>query len=88
MFANDTARLAVNFYNFYGDLIIPQDVKLTIYDTDHAVIETVTSDIMENGRGNFFYDYTAPNHSFIFEFSGIHSTKTVLSRKLVEVKFN
>lgn len=88
MFANDTARLAVNFYNFYGELIIPQDVKLTIYSTDHAVIETVTSDIMGNGRGNYFYDYTAPTHDFIFEFSGNHSTKPILARQLVKVKFN
>ncbi|MCJ7841771.1 hypothetical protein MUB24_12850 [Lederbergia sp. NSJ-179] len=88
MYAKDTVRLCVEFKDFDGNPINPENVKLTIYDTNQAVIEKITDGIVDNETGQYFYDYIAADSDFIFEFSGFYFDKPVLSRQLVQVKFN
>lgn len=87
MIANDTVRLVVEFKDFKGNTIFPNDVKLKIYDTQHKLIETITEGIIKQNN-QYYYDYTATDSDFIFEFSGFYNDKIVLSRQLVKVKFS
>ncbi len=86
MIANDTVRLIVEFKDFNGNTIVPENVSLKIYDTKQNLIETVTDNIVHDST-KYYYDYTATDSDFIFEFSGFYNNKTVLSRQLVTVKF-
>lgn len=88
MYAHDTVRLVVQFRDFEGIAINPDDVKLTIYDTEQEVIEEITTGIVVGEGDSHYYDYVAPEHDFIFEFSGVYFNKPVLARQLVQVKFN
>lgn len=88
MYTNDTVRLCVQFRDFEGKPINPENVKLTIYDINQAVIEEITEEIVDLADGKYHYDYIATNSDFIFEFSGFYFDKPVLSRQLVRVKFN
>ena len=85
-FFKDTIRLIVQFRDFDGHSITPENVKLTIYDTKQVVIEEITIDIgqIEN---RFYFDYVIPEHDFIYEFSGVHLEKPVLARQHVHTKF-
>lgn len=87
MFVNDTVRLVAQFRDFNGNAINPDNVKLTIYNKQQEIIETITEGITDNTQGNFHYNYVATNSDFIFEFSGFFNSKPVLSRQLVQVKF-
>lgn len=86
MIANDTVRLIVEFKDFNGNTIVPENVSLKIYDTKQVLIETITDGITQLNN-QYYYDYTATDSDFIFEFSGFYNNKTVLSRQLVTVKF-
>ena len=88
MIKNDTARLVVQFRDFNGNAITPDNVKLTIYDKQENIIKTITEGIIDLAQGNYFYDYEATDSDFIFEFSGFYFEKPVLARQLVQVKFN
>lgn len=88
MYTKDTVRLVVQFRDFSGNSIVPEDIKLVVYDSKQEILEKVTVGITDNGNGNYYYDYVAPDSDFIFEFSGIYNNKPVLSRQLIQVKFN
>ncbi|MDJ0331729.1 hypothetical protein [Planococcus sp. S3-L1] len=88
MIKNDTARLNVQFRDVNGNAITPDNVVLKIYDKQENLIETITEGIIDLSQGNYFYDYTATNSDFIFEYHGYHFSKPVLARQLVQVKFN
>lgn len=87
MFQKDTVRLVVQFRDFVGNNIVPDNVKLTIYNTDKTVIEEITEGIIDNSNGNFHFDYVAPEHDFIFEFSGVYGNKPVLARQEIKTEF-
>lgn len=87
MFTKDTVRLVVQFKDFNGTAINPDNVKLTIYDKQEEIIEEITDEIIDLSQGNYHYDYVAPEHDFIFEFSGVYNNKSVLARQLVQTKF-
>ncbi|MGE6488933.1 hypothetical protein [Paenisporosarcina sp. NPDC076898] len=88
MFSNDTVRLKVKFRDFDGQAIEPSDVTLTTYKLNKEVIETITQEsLIKEDIGCFFYDYTVGAEDFIFEFSGLHNNKSVLSRDQVQIKF-
>lgn len=87
MFTKDTARLVVNFKDFDGNSIKPNDVTLTIYDEMEEVLETITENIVEVQDG-YHYDYVLPEHSFTFEFKGMYNDYPVLARQFVKTKFN
>lgn len=88
MYSKDTARLSVQFRDFDGYIVIPENVKLAIYDTQGTLKETFTEGIVDSLDGSFYYDYTATDSDFIFEYLGYHFSKPVLARQLVQVKFN
>jgi hypothetical protein len=86
---NDTVRLLVFFKDFDGNVIVPTDVKLTIYNKEETIIETITDGIINLSQGKYQYDYTDTTGSdFIFEFSGVFNSKPVLARQEINVKFN
>lgn len=87
MLKGDTARLCVTFKDFDGNIIVPEDVKLTIYDKNKLEELVITEGIISLDSGSYFYDYTAES-DFIFEFSGIYFSKPVLARQEVSIKFN
>lgn len=87
MLKGDTARLCVQFRDFNGNAINPEEVKLMIYDTNELLTETITEGIVDLSQGNYFYDYTADS-DFIYEFSGIYFGNPVIARQAVQVKFN
>lgn len=87
MFTKDTVRLVVQFRDFVGKAIEPTNVKLTIYDNSEVLLEEITLDIIDIGNGSYQYDYVAPEHDFIYEFSGVYQNKPVLARQLVQTKF-
>lgn len=88
MFSNDTVRLKVKFRDFDGQAIEPSDITLTIYKLNKEVITTITQDsLTKEGTGCFFYDFTVGTENFIYEFSGLHNDKSVLSRDQVQIKF-
>lgn len=87
MIANDTIRLVVEFKDFNGRTINPDNVTLKIYDKKKNLIEEITENIKHDGI-KYYYDYTATDSDFIFEFSGFYNDKIVLSRQLVKVQFN
>lgn len=88
MYQGDSVRLKVKFKSFTGQPINPVDVKLIIYDNQKNIIETIT-DLVQEGTGQFYYDYVPANelNEFIFEFVGSYQNKPILSRGKVEVKF-
>lgn len=88
MYQGDSCRLKVKFKSFTGQPINPVDVKLIIYDNKKNIIETIT-DLVQEGTGQFYFDYIpAPElNEFIFEFVGSYNSKPILSRGKVEVKF-
>lgn len=101
MLRGDTVRLVVEFKDFDGKTIHPENVTLKIYDTKQKLIETITDNIQQDGtkyyydytatdqdNNKYYYDHTAADSDFIFEFSGFYNDKIVLSRQLVKVKFN
>lgn len=87
MIKNDTARLNVQFRDVNGNAITPENVVLKIYDKQENLTETITEGIVDLSQGNYFYDYTATDSDFIFEFSGFYFEKPVLARQLIQVKF-
>lgn len=87
MIANDTIRLVVEFKDFNGRTINPDNVTLKIYDKKKNLIEEITENIKQDGT-KYYYDYTTTDSDFIFEFSGFYNDKIVLSRQLVKVQFN
>lgn len=87
MYTKDTVRLVVQFRDFDGKSINPDDVKLTIYDLDEQVIEEITDGIIDNGQGNYHYDFITTDSDFIYEFSSFYFEKPVLAREKVQVKF-
>lgn len=88
MFKNDTVRLKVKFRDFDGNVINPTEIKLVIYNKQEEVVQTITDGIVDLTQGNYQYDYTDTTGSdFIFEFSGVFNSKSVLARQVVEIKF-
>lgn len=87
MFSKDTARLVVNFKDFDGNSIKPEDVTLTIYNEMEEIVETITENIVEVIDG-YYFDYVLPEHDFTFEFKGTFNEFPVLARQLVKTKFN
>ncbi|HJF32208.1 MAG TPA: hypothetical protein K8V56_10620 [Sporosarcina psychrophila] len=85
-FSKDTIRLVVQFKDFNGISIVPQDIKLVIYDTKKEILETITTNIIQES-GSFYHDYETPDKDFIFEYSGFFNMKKVLARQKVMVKF-
>ncbi|WP_342598805.1 hypothetical protein MHB48_15215 [Psychrobacillus sp. FSL H8-0483] len=89
MFAKDTILLVVQFRDYNGNKVTPNDVKLTIYDKQETPIEEITFGLATDGLGKFEYEYTDTTGSdFIFEFSGVFNEKPILARQEVNVKFN
>ena len=82
----DTIRLIVQFRDFDGHSVTPENVKLTIYNVKQEIVEEITLNI-EAYRDTFFYDYEIPEHDFIYEFSGVHLEKPILARQHVQTKF-
>lgn len=82
----DTIRLVVQFRDFDGRSVSPQNVKLTIYDDKQQLLETISTNI-EINNNTYFYDYVVPEHDFIYEFSGAHKGKPILARQSVNTKF-
>lgn len=90
MIQGDTIQLRVNFKNFKGNLIDPENVKLTIYKSDKTQIEQIAiTDSDKESVGVYFYDYTPASelNEFIFEFAGSYISKPILARGRVELKF-
>lgn len=86
MYQGDTVRLKVNFKSFTGQAVNPVNPTLTIYKTDQTVVETIT-DLVNEGTGQYYYDYVPELSEFIFEFSGQYNDKPILVREKVETKF-
>lgn len=91
-FVGDTVRLRVQFKTFTGQLVSPNDIKLTIYDKQNNRIEEIPiTDSDKENIGVYFYDYIIPDDIldyFIFEFGGLQNDKPILARGKVNVKFN
>lgn len=82
----DTIRLVVQFRDFDGHSVTPENVKLTIYNVKQEIVETISTNI-EINNNTYFYDYVVPEHDFIYEFSGTHKGKPILARQSVNTKF-
>ncbi|EFV79046.1 hypothetical protein HMPREF1013_00675 [Bacillus sp. 2_A_57_CT2] len=90
MIQGDTIQLRVNFKNFKGELVDPDNVKLTIYKSDKTQIEQIAiTDSDKESVGIYFYDYTPASelNEIIFEFAGSYNSKPILARGKVELKF-
>ncbi|MGV3266205.1 hypothetical protein [Cytobacillus pseudoceanisediminis] len=90
MIQGDTIQLRVNFKSLKGNLIDPDNVKLTIYKSDKTQIEQIAiTDSDKESVGVYFYDYTPASelNEFIFEFAGSYNSKPILARGKVELKF-
>lgn len=90
MYSGDTIQLRVNFKEFNGDEVDPEDVTLIIYDMQRQKIEQFKlDDTNRQGEGVYFYNYTANSNlpEFIFEFSGVYDDYKILARDVVKVKF-
>lgn len=87
----DTVRLEVRFMDFDGISVEPEDVTLNIYNEDNVALESIllTSD-NRTDIGEYYYDYVIPyamNDYIIYEFSGIHRGRPILSRDKIHVDF-
>lgn len=85
-FQKDTIRLIVQFKDFNGKTIVPDDVKLTIYKEDESLIETISTNITKLSD-KYYHDYIVPEYNFIFEYSGVYQELPVIARRKVETKF-
>jgi len=84
-FVGDTVRLKVKFRTFNGNAVDPLDVNLRVLDGDnYQEVETVA--ITNDNKvdvGVYEYDYVIPygeSDTLIYEFSGTHNNKPILSR--------
>ncbi|UUV45950.1 hypothetical protein [Bacillus phage vB_BanS-Thrax1] len=58
----DTVRFQCTFYNFEGEKIDPQMVKVVIYDQKYKIVaEHMITSENKKGVGEYFYDYTTPS---------------------------
>lgn len=88
IYKGDTVRLQCHFKTFEGQSVNPDNVTLTIYDSQENKIEQFT-DTNNSKLGVYFYDYAPASelNEFIFEFAGSVNNKPILSRGRVETKF-
>ena len=91
-FIGDTVRLKVKFRTFNGNAVDPLDVKLRVLNgNDYQEIDTV--DITDDNKidvGVYEYDYVIPygeSETLIYEFSGTHNDKPILSRGRFDIDF-
>ena len=55
----DTIRFECVFYNFEGEKVDPQLIKVVIYDQKYKVLKTeVLTSVNKKTIGEYFYDYT------------------------------
>lgn len=87
MYTKNTVRLVVQFKDFNGKEIEVENVELTIYDLKQEILEEITEGITKKDN-EYYYDFEAPEHDFIFEFKGFYFDKPILARQKVKVKFN
>ncbi|UUV46205.1 hypothetical protein [Bacillus phage vB_BanS-Thrax2] len=57
----DTVRFECVFYNFEGEKIDPQLIKVIIYDQKYKELKSeVLTSVNKKDIGEYFYDYTTP----------------------------
>lgn len=57
----DTVRFECVFYNFEGEKVDPQLIKVVIYDQKYREVKTeVLTSVNKKAVGEYFYDYTTP----------------------------
>jgi len=75
----DTVRLKAEFRDFDGNLISPDDVKLTLYDEKREVVAEY--DLVPLSEGVYRYDYIIPENEgslMYYEFRGlVHGFPTI-----------
>lgn len=85
-----TVRFEVNFFDFDGQAIEPDSVKIIIYNQRYQQIytETLTSN-NQLGVGNYFYDYITEDkeQKLYYEWNGTINGKPSLKRGSFMTKF-
>lgn len=90
IYSGDTVRLICNFRTFNGQAINPDNVTLTIYDTERNQIEQYElDDTYRQDVGVYFYDYITPDdeQEIIFEFKGTHNNYPIIVRDSLKINF-
>ena len=85
---NNTVRLKAEFRDFDNALVIPDNVKLKIYDgTRNQIGEDINVEPDENGV--YWYDYVVPeiNGRLYFEFVGTLNNNPILGRSVIDVRW-
>lgn len=88
VFRDDTARLLVEFKDYQGKVIHPDEVSLTIYDELENVTSQISATQVKQDGNKYYYDYVhGMPTNYIFEFRGIYEYSPVLCRQFVKVVF-
>lgn len=85
---NNTVRLKAEFRDFDGTLVMPDNVKLRIYDgTRKQIGEDISVEPDQNGI--YWYDYIVPEvmGRLYFEFSGELNGNPILGRSIIDVRW-
>lgn len=82
-----TVRFECSFFNFDGQLIDPETVKVKVYDYKYVVIFEANG--MKNSQGKYFYDYTTESKEkkLFYEWYGEIDGKPSLKRGEFSTKF-
>ena len=87
----DTIKLTCNFVNFDDIAIDPQEVKVTIYDTNQTlIIENILTIANKTDIGAYFYDYIADvdkDTRIIYEWLGTIEGEPSIKRGSFKIVF-
>jgi hypothetical protein len=88
--SGNTVRLIGEFYDFEGNLIDPQIVKVAIYDYKHNLIqEVVVGQSSKLSKGIYYFDYVTKNgnNKIIYEWYGEIDGRPSLDRNMFVTDF-
>lgn len=86
----NTVRLECDFFDYSGDKVDPQLVKVIIYDAKYNVLSTeIVGGANKQNIGEYFYDYTTPKkeQKLYYEWYGEIDGKPSLKRGSFITKF-
>lgn len=83
-----TVRFECTFYNFIGEPVEPELVKIVVYDFKYNIIYSGTG-LKSSTVGQYFYDYTTMNkeQKMFYEWYGEIDGKPSLKRGEFQTRF-
>jgi len=85
----DTVRLKAKFHDWNNTPANVNNIELNIYDKEAISIENITTNIVNNATGEYYYDYVIPDKKsyLIFEFKGELDGDVITRRSKIPVEF-